>query len=152
MKQYWVLLFIAGVIVTGCKKEREDVIPAPTIKYGEVSFKMKYTVDAAPLYFDSLMYKNAAGNKYSVTKIHYYLSHFMLYTKGELKYSSKDIFYLDAQSSLFSEVSLKNIPVMEYDSVSFTIGLDTDQNISNSLPASNENIVMIWPDMMGGGY
>lgn len=145
------LLFIVMAIATGCKKEKGNIMPEPAA-FGEVNFKMDYAVDAMPLYFDSLIYTNAAGNKYSVTKIHYYLSRLKLYTNGELKYSSNDIFYLDAASAKYGQFTLKHIPAMQYDSVSFNIGLDKEQNISNSLPANNENIVMAWPDMMGGGY
>lgn len=145
------LLFSVVVIATGCKKEKENIIPEPAA-YSDVNFKMDYSVDAMPLYFDSMIYTNAAGNKYSVTKIHYYLSRLKLYAKGVLKYSSNDIFYLDAASANYAGFKLKNVPALQYDSVSFNIGLDEAQNISNSLPASNENIVMAWPDMMGGGY
>lgn len=152
MKKYLFLLFIAGVISTGCKKERDNIIPEQSVIYGDVNFKINYAVDAALLYLDSLMYTNAAGNKYSVTKIQFYLSQFKLYVNNEVKYSSDDIFYLDAKSTNYSQVTLKSLPAIEYDSVSFTIGLDEEQNISNSLPATSENIVMSWPDIMGGGY
>lgn len=151
--RHYLFLLLAGIIVTsGCVKEKTNVIPQPSASYGDVNLKIGYDIDGAPLIFDSLLYTNVAGNKYSISKINYYISRIRFYANEELKYSSDDIFYLDAKTSSFSQIKLKNIPAIEYDSISFNIGLDEEQNISYSLPANNENIIMEWPDMMGGGY
>lgn len=148
MNRKYFALILAVVALASCRKEKENVIPVPTT--GDLAINVGYHIDGKQLLFDSLMYTNAAGNIYSVTKVHYYLSRFRLYSEGEIKYVSDTIVYVDAQQ--FMSVTFRNMPVTTYDSVSFHIGLDEAQNMSNSLPATTENINMGWPDVMGGGY
>lgn len=141
-------MVVAFGALTSCRKEKENVIPTPAT--GDVSLTVEYNVDGMPLRFDSLMYTNAAGNKFSVTKVHYYLSRFKFYAGGQVKYTSDTIIYADGKKPLSFRFS--DLQATGYDSVSFHIGLDEAQNISNSLPATTENVNMGWPDMMGGGY
>jgi len=148
MKYVLTGVILAAMAFTSCRKEKENVIPAPLT--GDLAVNVGYHVDGKQLYFDSLMYTNAAGNQYSVTKIHYYLSRFRLYKEGSVKYSLDTIIYVDAEQSM--NFSFRNVPAMTYDSMSFHIGLDEAQNKSNSLQATAENVNMGWPDVMGGGY
>ncbi len=148
MKNALTGIMIAAIAFTSCRKEKENVIPAPLT--GDLAINVGYHVDGKPLCFDSLMYTNTAGNLYSVTKVHYYLSRFRLYKEGNVKYSSDTILYVDAEQAM--NFLFRHVPVMIYDSVSFHIGLDEGQNKSNSLPATAENVNMGWPDVMGGGY
>lgn len=148
MKSKIMILVLTVMTISACRKEKANVIPAPTI--GDVNIQLKYSVDGKSLVFDTLMYTNAAGNLYSVSKVRYYLSRFRFYNAGTVKFSSDTIIYADA--IIPQQVTFKNIPAGTYDSVSYHIGLDEAQNISNSLPATLENINMAWPDMMGGGY
>lgn len=148
MKSRVFMFMLAVTVLSACRKEKENVIPVPTT--GDVAVSVGYHVDDKQLLFDSVMYTNAAGNIYSVTKVQYYLSRFRFYIGGSVKYSSDTIVYADAAQS--TSFMFRNLPAIAYDSVSFYIGLDEAQNISNSLPATAENINMGWPDMMGGGY
>lgn len=148
VKKAWIGILVAAIAFTSCRKEKENVIPAPPT--GGLAINVGCQVDGKQLYFDSLMYTNAAGNQYSVTKVHYYLSRFRLYKEGNVKYSSDTIIYVDAEQAM--NFLFRNVPVMTYDSLSFHIGLDEAQNKSNSLPATTENVNMGWPDVMGGGY
>jgi hypothetical protein len=148
MKSKYFALIMAVASLASCRKEKQNVIPAPTV--GDLAISVGYHVDGTKLFFDSLMYTNAAGNVYSVSKVHYYLSRFRLYKDGMVKYASDTIIYVDAQQPV--NFTFRNVPAIIYDSVSFHIGLDEVQNISNSLQATAENVNMGWPDMMGGGY
>lgn len=148
MKSRVFMFMLAAIALSACRKEKENVIPVPTA--GDLAINLGYHVEGEQLLFDSLIYTNAAGNIYSVTKVHYYLSRFRFYNGGEVKYSSDTIVYVDAAQA--TNFMFRNLPATMYDSVSFHIGLDEAQNISNSLPATAENINMAWPDVMGGGY
>lgn len=148
MKNKIVLLAVAALAIASCRKEKANVIPGPTT--GDATVSVVYNVGGKQLLFDSIMYTNAAGNKFSVTKVHYYLSRFRFYSGGQVKYSSDTIIYVDARKNM--QFGFTGLPATTYDSVSFHIGLDEAQNMSNSLPATIENVNMGWPDMMGGGY
>lgn len=148
MKNVLIISLLAAVTFSSCRKEKENVIPEPVT--GQLVFNVGYHVDGRQLFFDSLMYTNAAGNQYSVTKVHYYLSRFRLYKDGSIQYSSDTIVYVDAEQTM--NITFINVPVLTYDSISFHIGLDEAQNKSNSLKPTAENVNMGWPDVMGGGY
>lgn len=148
MKKVLVIILLSAVAFSSCRKEKENVIPEPVT--GQVVFDIGYHVDGMQLYFDSLIYTNAAGNQYSVTKVHYYLSMFRLYKDGGVRYSSDTIVYVDAEQAM--NITFMNVSAITYDSISFYIGLDEAQNKSNSLQATAENVNMGWPDVMGGGY
>lgn len=149
MKRHSVLLTILlTTAMISCKKEKQNVIPPPT--YGDVVITMGYHVDGKPLYLDSIMYTNEAGNRYSVTRLQYYISRVCFYKAGAVQYSSDTIVYADAKYS--QTFLLANVPAGIYDSISCYIGMDEAQNSSYSLPATFENTNMIWPATMGGGY
>lgn len=64
----------------------------------------------------------------------------------------KNYHYVDAMNSSSNLLVLKDVPVGNYIGISFNIGLDSAQNISDGLPATTDNVNMKWPNPMGGGY
>ena len=106
-------ILLATIGFTSCRKEKENVIPVPLT--GDLAVNVGYHVDGKKLFFDSLMYTNAAGNVYSVSKVHYYLSRFRLYKEGSVKYASDTIIYVDAEHAM--NFLFRNVPAMTYDSM-----------------------------------
>lgn len=49
-------------------------------------------------------------------------------------------------------IVLKNLPDGKYKKLTFIVGLPDSRNQHDSLPATLENQIMIWPTTMGGGY
>ena len=122
----------------------------PTI--GSVNLTMEYKVDDVPLVPDSMIYQNKAGNQYSVNKLEYYLSNFELKKSDGRTIKVKGIYYINAFSTSWNRFLLDSIPVGTYDSLSFYVGLDSAQNLTDYLPNTTENANMFWPVPMGGGY
>jgi hypothetical protein len=143
------VLVIAGLSITSCKNDKYNSEPSG---YGDFKININYNIDGKPLAFDTIMYTNDAGNNYSVTRLQYYISGLKFYKDGELKYSTNDIFYIDAKVNSTNTISIKNIPSYAYDYVTFYIGIDNASNIHGNIPSTAENVAMEWPDMMGGGY
>ena len=144
-----IAITICMMVVISCRKTNTN----PTVVHkGSINLELSYNVNGQPLIFDSMMYTNAAGNKYSVEKIHYYLSDLVFYANGIVKHRSDSVIYIDARKSSYSNIKITDIPVSNFDSISFNIGLNSTKNISNSLSPTSENVNMGWPDMMGGGY
>ncbi len=119
---------------------------------GSVNFKIYYESEGVPLEFDSLKYVNTAGNEYSVNKIHYYISGISFHHSNGSIYSVDDIHYIDAEKPETNTFNVTDIPLGTYNKITFNIGLASALNISNSLPATTDNVFMAWPDGMGGGY
>ena len=131
---------------TGCHKH-----PVPPTE-GEMYFYVHYNIDGTPLIFDSINYTNAAGNKYSITRLEFYISNITLFRKDKNPFITSDVHYLSARQRLTSQIKLEGVPIGHYTGISFHIGLVTDTNNTGSLPGTLENVNMAWPEPMGGGY
>lgn len=132
----------------GCKKEETQINPIQQ----ELLVRVSYKVDGDSLIASDIRYVNAAGNPFSVNRLQYYLSRFSVQNlNGDWK-TLDDIVYLDAFDAEKNAFLLKGIPAGNYQSFRIIIGLEPDQNLSNSLPQTVDNINMIWPEPMGGGY
>jgi hypothetical protein len=105
-----------------------------------------------PLIFDSLMYINASGNRYRITRLNYYLSGFKFLQKSGNGYANAAVYYFDTKISSTSKFTFVDLPSGTYSGISFYLGLDSIKNKSNALPNTLENELMAWPVPMGGGY
>lgn len=147
LTEYIVLMCLTLMSIT-CKKEN---ITEP-VEQGSLVIQLTHVVKEQPLVFDTLAYINNAGNVYSVSKLHYYISAIRLYTADyKHVFQSNGVYYISARNTN-SSIYFPEIPKGNYQFISFDIGIDTLQNISNSLPMNMENMEMVWPDEMGGGY
>ncbi len=118
-----------------------------------IEFNFVHKVGDKPLQFDSVFYKNAAGNDYSVTELRYYLSNFTFYGhEDEVLMQADTVIFINAREPESAKWVLRKIPPGHYHTISFVFGLLPEKNISMSLPLNNETLTMPWPDAMGGGY
>lgn len=143
------LLFITFISFFSCKKT-EDKPPKTDSRY-KISFNMHYNVDGAQLQKDTILYSNEAGNKYSVTRLEYYISAIKLHKAGG-DFENADVHYINFKKTETNNFILADIPEGEYTGISLLLGLDSAHNKSNALAPTQENNGMSWPDMMGGGY
>ena len=144
---YFILLSLTFLSIT-CKKE----ITPNLIEQGSLLIQLNHNVKGQLLIFDSLIYSNNSGNVYSVSKLHYYISAIKLVNSdNNTVFQTKGIYYVNARIA-YNAIYISGIPKGNYKTISFLIGIDTVQNISNALPMNFENIEMVWPDEMGGGY
>ena len=122
---------------------------------GRLVITFQHSVDGSPLITDSLMYQNAAGNPYLVSEIQYFISDVILHLAGGDSISVNkydDIHYVDTDIDESLVYYLPDtIPEGNYESVSFTFGINAEKNRSLMFvnpPESN----MFWPEYLGGGY
>lgn len=139
-----VLLGFVVALGYGCKKGT-STIP------GQIRMIITYKVDDLPLVFDTIAFRNRAGEQYSVERLTYYLSDFRFYKNNSKIYEIDTILYEDAHDTSTSHPILY-VPYNNYDSVAFLIGIDSLHNITGALPPTLQNNEMVWPDPMGGGY
>lgn len=136
-------LFIV-VLLSACDQQ-SDSSPSVALK-----IRIEHEITGQPLIMDSMMYTNASGELYSVSRLQYFISNISLYYHNSFLYRSDSVYYIDAVSPY--QIALHNVPAGEYDSASFNIGIDPVQNVHSSLSARPEVLAMEWPDAMGGGY
>lgn len=140
---FWGLLTCL-FLAFGCKED--------TTVEGIANMEVNYVVDGNTLQFDTIQYLNNAGNAYGVTRLEYYVSSIRFLKSDEVKFQSDAIQYLNARTTSTNSFSVTDIPEGDYDCIELTLGLNPEDNISNSLPNTTENLNMAWPDVMGGGY
>lgn len=143
------LLSIALVLAGACNKE-DTPLPVPPNQ--ELTVMVAYDVDGAGLVSSDMVYTNAAGNPFSIHTLNYYLSGFSLQRMDGSWKELDDIIYLNAFIAEKNTFLLKGIPAGNYKAFKLIIGLEPENNESNSLPPTVDNINMSWPDMMGEGY
>ncbi len=147
-QRLFVWLFSSLILGVACKKH---VTLETTKSNTNLRIEINHFVDNVPLLFDSMLYTNKGGNKYSVTRLNYYLSNIILSNdKGE-NYNNSGTFYINGRSTS-NTINLTEIPPGNYTSMRFLIGLNPTQNTSNSLENNVDNLNMAWPEVIGGGY
>lgn len=130
------------MLCLSCKKEESTTM--------NISFD--FNVDGETFVPDSPQYVNAAGNRYEVNEIMYFISDIVLCkSDGEIIYVDC-IHYVDYDiPSTLEWNSGWVIPAGDYTSISFIFGLPPEKNISYAFvnpPECN----MSWPNYLGGGY
>ncbi len=145
----FLILILQGII--SCESKND---PAPNNQdtTTSITFHFDHTVDGAGVVFNDIRYENEAGNKYSIMTLKYYISDITLHRyKGE-EVKIDTFLYRDIDNSDTRSLLIENIPNGEYTYISFIFGFSPEKNVSFSLPPTQENINMEWPDPMGGGY
>lgn len=146
----YLYLAIGFSSIFSCTKTETTVVEPATPK-GILNIQIAHEVDGNSLVFDSMIYQNKANNLYSISKVNYYISNVKLWGKNNSDYLFDSIMFIDASLKSIN-LNLSRVPVGNYQSISFNIGIDAARNIHNAIPNSPENISMLWPDVMGGGY
>jgi hypothetical protein len=144
------MLLVAVLAVSGCSDD-DDNPATPLELRGSVRFHLKHVVGDQDLEFNDILFTNAFGNQFSVTRLQYYISNIEIHgPDGNVE--RDHIQYVDANLGKTMEFQLDDIPAAHYDQIAFTFGLDEDKNRNGALPNTPENANMQWPDNWGGGY
>lgn len=147
---------IAVFLFNACKKDKQPEPslpdnPPPEVVQG-INFSITYNIDGTGFSENNFNYYTLTGYNYNITTLNYYLSKICLIKADSSLLLLKEYQYVDALSAGTNQFLIKNIPAGNYIGLKFNIGLDSLQNISDTLPATTENINMQWPQLMGGGY
>jgi hypothetical protein len=138
MKNIFSALIAAATIiisVSSCTKSAsEDPTPfqIPTGKF-RVEFEHLVGTEALAFNTANTQYTNNVSETFNVTMLKYYVSNVVLTRTDNSKYKLPKSYYLvDASSAEASLLSFNNIPVGNYKSMSFVLGVDSTHNVSGS--------------------
>ncbi|MBI2258587.1 MAG: hypothetical protein HYU67_06765 [Flavobacteriia bacterium] len=145
MKEVFVVLNLL-LIVLSCSKSEQKLV-------AKVKINFTHQLGSDYINFDPHTYTNEAGNMFTLTDLHYYISNITLFS-NEFSDSIVDsqIHYLDLKKSETLFFELNDIPLGKYTSLHFDLGIDSARNVFAYLDNTIENQNMIWPEPMGGGY
>lgn len=150
--RFLLALLVATAFLPSCKKSGDEPADQP---YGKITFRFDHRIDVEPLVKNQLLYTNAAGNRYLVADLMYFISDITLYRhdgKTRMIKDWQDIFYVDdAIPSTLVHPFFDKIDPGIYDSISFIFGIPEAKNKSFMFVNPPE-VNMAWPLVLGGGY
>lgn len=124
------IVTITGILATsGCKKD-ENTTP-PTVNtgtHGQLNVRIANVVGSEAVAFGGTPYTNAAGNRYGVSILKYYISHFSLIKADNSVLNSGNHELIDAEDSTTCKFTIDSIPNGTYTKVRFFLGVDTGNN------------------------
>lgn len=130
----------------------DSTTPNESDAKGKVTVVIEHKVDGEPLVFDDIRFTNAAGNRYSVVTLKYYLSNVTFLGADGESAATQDAHYIDARSETKRSFVVDRVPDGDYTSARLTFGLDENLNVAGGLPSTPDNLNMEWPPTLGGGY
>lgn len=116
--------------MTSCRK-RPD--PVPPVTTGSLKMEFSNIVGDRALNLDLQQYVNAAGDSFTVSTYKYYISNIVLNGADGNKYVEPNSYHLIDQATAASrKFKIDNVPVGDYTSVTFMIGVDSLHNSSGA--------------------
>ncbi len=139
-----VIVLVGPTVLGGCDSADPD-------EPGSVSVVLRPMVDASTLTLNELQYVNAAGNRYSVTRLEYILSEVMLIQDDGTRVLLASAHYSTLADEATHRFTTDAVPSGAYTGFAFTFGLRGDVNVLGSLPNTAAYNNMTWPAQLGGG-
>lgn len=128
MKRILVITILLAGIFTSCKKETASDFNSDV--KAELSVEFDNIGGSSDLKLNTGTYTNATGENFTVTKLKYYVSNFILTkTDGtQFKVPQDSCYFLIDESDETTHEPVLNVPEGEYKTLSFTLGIDSVRN------------------------
>ncbi len=147
LKRY--LFFLFSILLIACNKDahivKPEPAPAPPIETQKITVQINPNYKQLPLVFNKLNYKNAANDSFMVSKWKFYISNIVL--KGATtSYRLRDSYFLvDLHDLEHGSFNFTDVPVGEYTSIEFLIGIDSTRNVSGAqVGVLSQDAGMFW--------
>ena len=99
---------------------------------GKLVITLDNFVGDQPLVTDTVTYKNALGQPFTITKFRYYIGEIHLINAKNEVTNFKRYFLIDEDEPESKKVELDHIPDQDYTAIEFTIGVDSASNCSGA--------------------
>mgnify|MGYP001247541669 CR=1 FL=1 len=141
-----ILFFISVVIIlASCTKDEETNITNLKINFTQ-------TIQNEDLSLGVFSYTNNEGQEFSVDRLWYIISNITLHTENGNSNLIRDVHFIDTDNPNTLNIVINDLEKNNYTTISYTMGLDTNKNISNLYLNEDFHTKMFWPEPMGGGY
>lgn len=117
-----------------------------------LKLRFAHEVSDSTLALHTQWYDCAAGHKFQVHRLKYYVSDFAFHRNGAADYEPGFIHLVDLDDVATLELLLIDVPEGEFTGLSFVFGLDENVNVDGGLPNTTTNINMEWPIPGDQGY
>lgn len=125
MRYFHSFFFIAVVLFASCKKDSEPAYN--TAVKADLSVEFDNIVGGADLQLATGTYTNASGEAFTVTKLKYYVSNFVLTNMDGTQYTvpQDSCYFLIDESDESTHEPVLHVPEGEYKTISFLLGVDS---------------------------
>lgn len=119
-------------------------IKKSVLKKSQIELHFNHTINKKLLTLVDSTYTNSYQENFTITKFCYYISNITLYKQGKIMYTHKG-YYLVNQAIDSSKKILFDVPINNYDSIAFIIGVDSAKNISGAQKGALDPLhAMFW--------
>ncbi|MEO8762941.1 MAG: MbnP family protein [Ginsengibacter sp.] len=126
-KNFWVLTVLLVFALSSSFKQKE--ISAQNLCTVKLIFIN--TIKGSRVVFNDSSYTNPFGEKYSITKLRYYVTNVSL-VNGYAGFKEENSYHLVDESRVESQTISFSIPAGDYNAVQFLLGVDSLHNVSGA--------------------
>ena len=144
MKKTLLLISTIAFIFTSCDKDKAIAT--------DITINFTHTVDGSYLMTDSMIYNNEAGENYDIQTLKYLISDITLHSENGNSLLLDEVHFIDISDPSTFSFTYNDVPNNNYTSISFDMGLNSFNNISNLYVNESFFGIMEWPETNGGGY
>lgn len=131
-------LIVIGLVLIGmmaCKKDPKDPEPQPTPAPTTGSLKVEFEpmVGDSELVYNTKWYKNANNDSFTVSIFRYYITNLVLTKSDNSTYVVPNSYFkIDHGIAGKNIINLSEIPIANYKSIQFLVGVDSTRNCSGA--------------------
>ena len=140
-------ILITLLLFLSCNKDTDEFT---TIK--NISIHFTQTVNGSPLVLNNTTYTNQFNQSFNIQTLKYLISNITLHAEDNINTNLDEVHFIDVSSEGTLLLELVDIVNHNYNSISFTMGLDSTMNFTDLYLNENFFPSFTWPEMMGGGY
>ena len=145
------LLVVLAALGVGCSSGGDSSSSGSGVSsVADLTVTFRHELDGATLRPAELIYRNAAGNEYSVTTFEYLITQVTLHKADGSSHPLADVIYGNAFELGDVDYVFRDVPTGEYTGISFQWGVAPDLNTDGYLDSTFDG--MAWPPQLGGGY
>lgn len=140
----WLFFFASSVALTACEKDMD--VPDKNVKLGEVAVEFNNVVGAEPLVLNRpTLYTTPSNETFSVSVFRYYISNIRLKRTDGTTFVQPESYYLiDQGRDASRKFTIPNVPVGNYNSLTFNIGVDSIRNSKGAQTGALAISDMFW--------
>jgi hypothetical protein len=132
-------LLTLSATVTSCDDDDSPSVGAVDMEFENVAGSTAVQLNS------TTPYTTAAGDQFTITTLRYYISNIKLKRADGTEFVQPESYYLIDQGIESSrKFSIPNVPVGDYNGITFTIGVDSVRNVSGAQTGALSPSDMFW--------
>ena len=131
MKNLYIYFVLIALIASSCSGSEPEITPD---EKGTLTLHFDNVVGDKDLELTSGVYTNSSDESFSITTLKYFISNIKLKTTGNKEFivpQDFSYFLIDESDEETQDITLKDIPAGDYNSITFTIGVDSTRSVAD---------------------